>query len=150
MIAMVMVQFIISIGIIMFLKRYFGDNQVGQILNERWDSAQEQREIKEKIQAYMTNNKQINFDKIIPENLGNAHVVKSNTKIEDVNKIIGMKWKKAEDLFIEEFDFYNVVIFTKGNKVQQYVRIPRNFGDFKKVSDNTFEIIKNEEEKEAS
>jgi len=59
--------------------------------------------------------------------------------MKDIENILGFKWNIEVKTNIQLEDGHNVIVFIKDNQVRQYVKHPRNLGDFSSLNGKCFD-----------
>ena len=81
----------------------------------------------------------IDFSKTIHTNFDHVCIFGPYINNESVEHILGFKWNIEEKTNIQIEDGHNVIVFVKDKQVIQYVKHPRNLGDFSSLSGQCFD-----------
>ncbi|MEX2603784.1 MAG: hypothetical protein WD361_06260 [Gracilimonas sp.] len=75
-------------------------------------------------------NQSIAFGELTTFKWDSVHIFGPYTPSDIIFKRLGFRWDKVEDLSIQSDEINNLLVFTRQNKLVEYVEYPRYKGDF--------------------
>ncbi|MEX2603771.1 MAG: hypothetical protein WD361_06195 [Gracilimonas sp.] len=75
-------------------------------------------------------NKSISFKELTNFEWDSVHIFEPYTPSDSIFKQLVFRWGKVEELSIRTDEVNNLLVFTRQNKLVEYVGYPRNKGDF--------------------
>lgn len=78
-------------------------------------------------------NKGLVLSELLDFEWNEVHVFKPYSTLETINEQLGFNWKDSSKSNIHESDDFNLLVFTNDQSVVNYLKWPRNMGDFLKL-----------------
>lgn len=80
----------------------------------------------------------IQIAKLTPFHWDSLYIFKPYTSMDSVHSVLGYKWEGFNNTTIDRTDGINLLLFTENDSVINYIRWPRNKGDFLRVQSICF------------
>ena len=62
------------------------------------------------------------------------YVFKPYTPIDEIHSTLGFEWEQAESTMIQHAEGFNLLVFVNDKRVVSFVKVPRNYGDFYRIT----------------
>jgi hypothetical protein len=76
----------------------------------------------------------LNISKITSFEWDSLYIFKPYTPLDTIKKQIGFEWEGLESALVNQSDNFNLLLFIKAKQVVSFVQLPRNYGDFARIT----------------